>query len=472
MKVKVKLAAILSVLLILAMFPLGAGAAHYYGCNRAQFVMDVTVPDGSHYAPGDTFTKTWRVRNVGTCTWTPADYSLVLTNGNSFGIDPTQHLLTAPVPPWSYVDLTLPVMTAPATPGKVFSYWKLDNGSGEQFGVGWSGGVPIFALINVVTPPSVTFDFTAEADSAIWTSGVPGSIPFPGTPGASEGSASSLATPKFENGVTATNPGLLVTPNNAYNGFIEGYFSTSYTVKKGDRFQTTVGCEFDQTSCYVAFSLKYQIGSGPVYTLWTFRERYEGLTYSANINLDRLTGKNVNFILSMSAYGSPVGDRAIWGHPVIVGTGTPGGSSGGSTIGWSTFHNTTVPFSFKFPPGSNVDSANEQVSLPFPTGTNLEAKFLKITTSTVGTGACLSSIPNPGTPDSVTINGIGFNKETGMGGADDHVQKWVAYSAKDPKDSTCVSMEFELGLAPGLPPVNEGAESAVFDTIMSTFEWK
>ena len=38
--------------------------------DRAQFVADVTVPDGTRYDPGATFTKTWRLRNIGTCTWT------------------------------------------------------------------------------------------------------------------------------------------------------------------------------------------------------------------------------------------------------------------------------------------------------------------------------------------------------------------------------------------------------------------
>jgi len=40
------------------------------GCDRAQFISDVTVPDGTTFAPGATFTKTWRLKNSGTCTWT------------------------------------------------------------------------------------------------------------------------------------------------------------------------------------------------------------------------------------------------------------------------------------------------------------------------------------------------------------------------------------------------------------------
>ena len=38
-------------------------------CDWAQFVSDVSVSDGTLMLPGTTFTKTWRLRNIGTCTW-------------------------------------------------------------------------------------------------------------------------------------------------------------------------------------------------------------------------------------------------------------------------------------------------------------------------------------------------------------------------------------------------------------------
>lgn len=37
--------------------------------NSASFVADVTVPDNSNVTGGTVFTKTWRVRNTGTCIW-------------------------------------------------------------------------------------------------------------------------------------------------------------------------------------------------------------------------------------------------------------------------------------------------------------------------------------------------------------------------------------------------------------------
>ena len=54
------------------------------GCDRAQFIADVTVPDGTSFAPGIGFSKTWRLKNVGTCTWTTA-YALVFDTGEKMG---------------------------------------------------------------------------------------------------------------------------------------------------------------------------------------------------------------------------------------------------------------------------------------------------------------------------------------------------------------------------------------------------
>ena len=95
----------------------------------------------------------------------------------------------------------------------------------------------------------------------------------------------------------------------------------AFKVQSGDRFQSTIGCEYGATTCYVAYRLDYQIGTGAVKTFWTFREKYEGWTYNANLDLSSLAGQDVKFILVISAYGSPTGDRALWGNPIIARAG-------------------------------------------------------------------------------------------------------------------------------------------------------
>ena len=53
-------------------------------CDRAEFVSDETIPDYTTLAPGEVFIKTWRLKNIGTCTWTNA-YRVVFESGNALG---------------------------------------------------------------------------------------------------------------------------------------------------------------------------------------------------------------------------------------------------------------------------------------------------------------------------------------------------------------------------------------------------
>lgn len=286
-------------------------------CDWAQFVADVTVPDGTSFAPGTAFKKTWRLKNIGTCTWSTS-YALVFDSGEKFGA-PAALNFPVSVAPGQTVDLSVD-MTAPSAAGHYFSYWKLRNAAGVIFGIGSTANKAFWAEINVTSTSGTGYDFTANAASATWTSGA-GALPFPGTDGSANGFVLKKDNPKFESGVTSAQVGLLFGPNNVTNGFVQGIYP-AFRVQSGDRFQATIGCEHGATTCYVEYRLLYQIGSGAVTTYWTFREKYEGQTYNVNLDLSKLAGQDVKFILYTNAYGSPAGDRALWGNPVIARAGS------------------------------------------------------------------------------------------------------------------------------------------------------
>ena len=367
MKAKVQAAStLLLIALVLSFIPAAAltstASAAQTCSDWAQFVADVTVPDGTRYDPGATFTKTWRLRNIGTCTWTTS-YTMVFDSGTQMGT-------TASVPfgssvaPGGTIDLSVN-MTAPSSAGHYIGYWKFKNASGTLFGIGFNANRSWWVEINVNGTPttSVAYDFTANAGSATWSSGA-GGLSFPGADGDAKGFALKLDKPNFESGVVASQPGLLVSPQQITNGFIQASYP-DFTVQNGDRFQATVGCQAGATSCYVAYRLDYQVGS-TIRTFWTFRERFEGLTYNANLNLSPLTGQTVKFILYISAWGSPIGDRALWGNPVIARQGvviTPTG-----TPPTPTPTNTPGPVTVTVPP-SSCDRAQFVKDVTIPDGT-------------------------------------------------------------------------------------------------------
>ncbi|HHY88035.1 MAG TPA: hypothetical protein GYA06_03820 [Chloroflexi bacterium] len=130
-------------------------------CDKAAFVSDVTVPDDTNFQPGETFTKTWRLRNVGTCTWT-SGYKLIFKSGNSLE-GPASVNLPGNVAPNETVDISIE-LKAPATAGTYQGYYKLANANGVEFGVGPTGAESFWVKIRVggggptVTPggPTVT----------------------------------------------------------------------------------------------------------------------------------------------------------------------------------------------------------------------------------------------------------------------------------------------------------------------------
>ncbi len=288
-------------------------------CDAAQFVADVTIPDGTAFAPGAAMVKTWRLKNVGTCTWSTS-YAVVFVSGSKMGAPSAVNLPTS-VAPGNTVDVTVN-MTAPSAPGHYRGNWMLRNASNVLFGVGPTATWVFFIDIVVSSgSPVVAYDFTTNACAAVWTSGA-GTLACPGTDGDTRGFVLTQSAPKLETGATGP-AGLLTAPQNVTDGYIQGVYP-AYTVQSGDHFLSIINCDYGSTGCYVTFQLQYQIGSGPVNTLKSFKEKLDGLYYNLNVDLSALAGQNVTFILKVLATGSPTGDRAVWSGPRIAHAG--GGS--------------------------------------------------------------------------------------------------------------------------------------------------
>ncbi len=139
-------------------------------CHSIQFVMDVTVPDGTMFAPGASFVKTWRLRNAGSCTWTP-DYSLVFRGGNAMGASGVVYL-NSTVYPGQNVDVSV-TLTAPAAAGTYEGLWSLRSPNGVLFALGDNADVSFWVKIVTINPQatwpaSQPLDFAANFCSAMW----------------------------------------------------------------------------------------------------------------------------------------------------------------------------------------------------------------------------------------------------------------------------------------------------------------
>lgn len=135
------------------------------GCtDKAAFVDDVTIRDNTELDPGESFVKTWGLKNVGTCTWTPS-YSLIFIGGSRMGA-PARVPVPTHVVPQNTVDLALD-MTAPSAPGDYQGYWKLINANGDYFGVGPAGDQSFWVKIIVPTPAAATGTATPTSTASL-----------------------------------------------------------------------------------------------------------------------------------------------------------------------------------------------------------------------------------------------------------------------------------------------------------------
>lgn len=105
-----------------------------------------TIPDGTIYPFGKQFTKTWRVKNTGTCTWTDS-VSLIWVYSETDGQESSETMgapgvmavVTENVPPNGYLEVKVD-FTVPSKVGTYKLYYKFRS-SNAIFGVNGNGNL-------------------------------------------------------------------------------------------------------------------------------------------------------------------------------------------------------------------------------------------------------------------------------------------------------------------------------------------
>jgi hypothetical protein len=132
-------------------------------CNQAAFVTDVTIPDGTEIPAGTTFTKTWRLQNNGSCTWT-SGYLAVFDSGDRMNAPDAVPVTGGTVPNGGTADITM-TLKAPDTAGTYKGYFRLRAPEGTLFGLG--GGVPFYVVIKAVKQATEAPAVEAKPDLVI-----------------------------------------------------------------------------------------------------------------------------------------------------------------------------------------------------------------------------------------------------------------------------------------------------------------
>jgi len=119
------------------------------GCDVAVYLSDVTIPDGTTIPAGQSFTKTWKVSNSGTCAWT-ATYKLVYVSGDSLGGKAT--VIGKVVNPGESADISV-ILTSSSATGSITGTWRLSNDKGQTFG----DGLTVVVNSGTTTPTTAAY---------------------------------------------------------------------------------------------------------------------------------------------------------------------------------------------------------------------------------------------------------------------------------------------------------------------------
>jgi polar amino acid transport system substrate-binding protein len=139
--------------------------------DGAQWVADLSFDDKNMTAPpvlnpGQPFTKGWRMRNSGTCTWTTG-YALAYTSGNvpaaQMGGQPIP--VTREVRPGETFDFQVNLI-APIAPGTYQGFWNMRKARGQRFGETVWVGITVAGAATPTPAPTQTpvpnISFTAN----------------------------------------------------------------------------------------------------------------------------------------------------------------------------------------------------------------------------------------------------------------------------------------------------------------------
>jgi hypothetical protein len=109
---------------------LGTVPAATTSCYGLSFVSDVTIPDNTPVNAGQAFTKTWKVKNAGSCAW-DAGFKFAFVGGEQMG--GATFTVPSAVAAGAVYDISVP-MTAPNKSGTLRGNWQMQTAGGQFFG--------------------------------------------------------------------------------------------------------------------------------------------------------------------------------------------------------------------------------------------------------------------------------------------------------------------------------------------------
>jgi hypothetical protein len=289
-------------------------------CNAASFVADVTIPDWSSIYAGESFVKTWKVKNVGTCAWTK-EYKIYFYSGTQMKA-PDSVAFPGTVNPGESVNLSVN-MVAPSDTGSYTGSWLFKSANGTVFGVGSGYNAAVTVNIKVVQvpaskDPNTIYDMAKAYCDAAWRTNA-GDITCPSLKvDTVNGSITRSYAPVLSSGAKDDEGAIYTVPAKGGDGMIQGKFP-KIKIENGYHFKAFIDCANKAEKCDVTYEVQYiEIGGAETSgSLGTWDLKY-GSSINLDVDLSALSGKTIRLVLKVISKGDSTDDVALWLAPRIT----------------------------------------------------------------------------------------------------------------------------------------------------------
>lgn len=289
------------------------------GCeNKGRFAGDVTVKDGTEFAPGEPFEKVWSVSNYGTCPW-GGGYTVRFTEGDLMGA-PERVPISEVVEPEATGSITIPLV-APDLLGTYRGSWQLVGLDGQPFGPELYLEIKVVPGILRVDESKLTtlYDFVANAAQAKWSAGdvtyqvvqapIDRNLVIPDPQGIV------VVGPAELRGDTTSPGNVLMTHPHLELGIIEGAYQVDTPLQPTDAIIGSLGLPKAAAinDDGVTFELSFKPSNGSDQLLFSKSVKYEDTPVSVRQALSTLQpGQTGTFTLRVKGGNSLSYDWATW----------------------------------------------------------------------------------------------------------------------------------------------------------------
>jgi hypothetical protein len=118
-------------------------------CFNLLYIEDITINDGTRMKPGEKFTKTWLVQNIGGCAWRPG-FTFQHVGGEAMRGAPVT--LTEAIPTGAKREISVELVVPSGINGVIESAWQMADENGIFFG----DTLFVNIVVGSVTTPAVT----------------------------------------------------------------------------------------------------------------------------------------------------------------------------------------------------------------------------------------------------------------------------------------------------------------------------